>query len=145
MAAGHSLTSIQRTMGHETITPQHVANADHVGNRGWVAQAAGSTGRRRPGIVCGMDDTTETQLRAAQQKVDLAAAKLARAIVARDRIIKTTVAADATPAAPNVRNAAVTAEAMSFFTRVSLAWLRGHRAAAAAPQGRVDRDVPAAA
>lgn len=96
MAAGHSLTSIQRTMGHETITPQHVANADHVGNRGWVAQAAGSTGRRRPGIVCGMDDTTETQLRAAQQKVDLAAAKLARAIVARDRIIKTTVAAGAT-------------------------------------------------
>ena len=61
-----------------------------------VAQAAGSTGRRRPGIVCGMDDTTETQLRAAQQKVDLAAAKLARAIVARDRIIKTTVAAGAT-------------------------------------------------
>ena len=43
-----------------------------------------------------MDDTTETQLRAAQQKVDLAAAKLARAIVARDRIIKTTVAAGAT-------------------------------------------------
>lgn len=63
---------------------------------GWVAQVAGSAGRRRPGIVCGMDDTTETQLRAAQQKVDLAAAKLARAIVARDRIIKTTVAAGAT-------------------------------------------------
>ena len=59
-------------------------------------QVAGSTGRTRPGIVCGMDDTTETQLRAAQQKVDLAAAKLARAIVARDRIIKTTVAAGAT-------------------------------------------------
>ena len=35
--------------------------------------------------------------------------------------------------------------AMSFFTMVSLAWLRGHRAVAAAPQGRVDRDVPAAA
>ena len=54
-------------------------------------------------------------------------------------------AADATPAAPNVMNAAVTAEAMSFFTMVSLAWLRGHRSVPAAPQGRVDRDVPAAA
>ena len=68
----------------------------HMRQPGWVAQVTGSTGRTRPGIVCGMDDTTETQLRAAQQKVDLAAAKLARAIVARDRIIKTTVAAGAT-------------------------------------------------
>ena len=61
-----------------------------------TASATAAGNRTRPGIVCGMDDTTETQLRAAQQKVDLAAAKLARAIVARDRIIKTTVAAGAT-------------------------------------------------
>ena len=73
-------------------------NAGHNANRqpGMGSASRRVTGRRRPGIVCGMDDTTETQLRAAQQKVDLAAAKLARAIVARDRIIKTTVAAGAT-------------------------------------------------